>query len=71
MRNVPKWSDTFSEIFKVCLTILGHALKSESHLAKVGISPFFIYSNESPLKVMKNAFYFILKSLFVIKIFKF
>ena len=28
-------------------------------------------ATESPLKVMKNAFYFISKSLFVLKIFKF
>ena len=28
-------------------------------------------TNESPLKMMKNAFYFILKALFVPKIFKF
>ena len=28
-------------------------------------------ANESPLKVMKNAFYFTLKGLFVLKIFKF
>ena len=27
--------------------------------------------NESPLKMMKNAFYFTLKALFVLKIFKF
>ena len=26
---------------------------------------------ESPLKMMKNAFYFILKAIFVLKIFKF
>ena len=42
---------------------------------KVGLSPskqvIFIHFNESPLKMMKNAFYFILKALFVIKIFKF
>ena len=42
---------------------------------KVGLSPskqvFFIHFNESSLKMMKNAFYFILKALFVIKIFKF
>ena len=48
--------------------------KSLSEL-KVGLSPskkicvnWFI---ESPLKMMKNAFYFILKALFVLKIFKF
>ena len=31
---------------------------------------YFTAYNESPLKVMKNAFYFILKVLFVFKIFK-
>ena len=31
---------------------------------------FFIYFNESPLKMMKNAFCFILKAPFVFKIFK-
>ena len=34
-----------------------------------GLRKFF--ATESVLKVMKNAFYFILKSLFVLKIFKF
>ena len=42
---------------------------------KVGLSPskkdFFICFNSSPSKLMKNAFYFILKALFVLKIFKF
>ena len=42
---------------------------------KVGISPSkkncFIYFNVSPLRMMKNAFYFILKTLFVLKVFKF
>ena len=42
------------------------ALKSDSHLSKT----FFIYFNESPLKLIKCAFYFILKAL-VLKIFKF
>ena len=41
---------------------------------KVGLSPskkkIFVYVNESCLKMMKNAFYFILKALFVLKIFK-
>ena len=31
----------------------------------------FICFNESPLKMTKNAFYFILKALFVLKTFKF
>ena len=43
-------------------------LKSDSHLPKKFL---FICLNESPLKLMKNAFYFILKALFVLKIFKF
>ena len=32
---------------------------------------WFIYSNESPLKITKNAFYFFLKTLFDIQIFRF
>ena len=44
------------------------ALKSDSHLPKK--FPFICF-NESPSKLMKNAFYFILKALFVFKIFKF
>ena len=43
-------------------------LKSDSHLPK----KFCVISLiESPLEAMKNAFYFILKALFVLKIFKF
>ena len=42
---------------------------------KVGLSPskFFIIIcfNNSPSKIMENAFYFIVKGLFVFKIFKF
>ena len=41
---------------------------------KVGLSSskkIFICFNDSPSKMMKNAFYFILKALFVLKIFKF
>ena len=34
-----------------------------------GLRQFF--ATESPLKMMKNAFYFTLKALFVLKIFKF
>ena len=43
-------------------------LKSDSHLPKKFI---FICFNKSLLKMVKNAFYFILKVLFVFKIFKF
>ena len=42
-------------------------LKLDSHLPKKN----FFYFNESPLKVIKNTFYFILKTLFVLKILKF
>ena len=42
---------------------------------KVGFLPSkkksFICRNESPLKIIKNVFYFILKALFVLKIFQF
>ena len=42
---------------------------------KIGLSTSkkddFICFNESHLKIIKNAFYFILKALFVVKIFKF
>ena len=43
-------------------------LKSDSHLPKKN---FFIYFSDSPSKMMKNAFYFILKAPYVLKIFKF
>ena len=41
--------------------------KEQVYLLKVGLSPskgkYFICFSESPLKMMKNAFYFILKAL--------
>ena len=43
-------------------------------LLKVGLSPSkkkIICCNDSPSKMMKNASYFILKVLFILKIFKF
>ena len=43
-------------------------LNSDSHLPK---KFFIICLNHSPSKMMKNAFYIILKALFVLKIFKF
>ena len=53
----------FDEVSNFCNRIL----KLDSHLSK----KFVICLNESPLNMMKDAFYFILKSLFVLKIFKF
>ena len=48
---------------------------SHNSLFKVGlllsIKTYFICFKESPLKMMKNAFYFILKSIFILKILKF
>ena len=41
-------------------------LKSDSHLQKKCIC-----FNDNPSKMMKNVFYFILKALFVLNIFKF
>ena len=43
-------------------------LKSDSHLPKKIV---FICFNDNPPKMMKSAFYFILKALFVFKIFEF
>ena len=42
-------------------------LKSDSQLPK---KTFFICFNDIPSKIMKNAFHFILKTFFVLKIFK-
>ena len=44
-----------------------------SKLSKLSPSKkkFIICFNDSPSKMMKNAFYFILKALFVLQIFKF
>ena len=47
--------------------ILTDFLKSDPQLPK---KKYLICFNESPLKMMQNAFYFILKALFVLKIFK-
>ena len=45
--------------------MLNRVLKSDSHLPKK-----IICFNDSPSKMIENAFYFILKVLFVFKIFK-
>ena len=42
-------------------------LKSDSHLPK----KFALFASMKALKMVKNAFYFILKALFVLKVFKF
>ena len=59
------WNNSYNSI----------AITITPRFIKVGLSPskkiIFICFNESPLKVMKNTFSFILKTLFVLKIFKF
>ena len=57
----------FSSIIKKSHDKNLNILKSGSHLSKTYVICFI----ESPLKVMKNAFYLVLKALFVLKIFKF
>ena len=59
---------------KLGLSIKGAKMTSSSRLAnlfKIGLSlskkNLFIYFTESPFKMMKNAFYFTLKALFVLK----
>ena len=50
-------------------------ISGEVKLIKVELSPSIknsvILFIDSPVKMIKNAFYFILKALFVLKIFKF
>ena len=48
--------------------IFENMLKLDSYLPKKNC---FINFNESSLKMMKNAFYLILKALFVLKMFEF
>ena len=55
-----KFSQIFSHNFIKLATVKG---------ALSGLRQFFAI--ESPLKMMKNVFYFTLKALFVLKIFKF
>ena len=66
MQVVLKMTDTWRGRNCRCFSWIV-TLKSDSHLPK---KICFIYFIESPLKMMKNAFYFILKALLVLKIFK-
>ena len=71
------------EIFEYCYLYTAHAdntiffLKDENSIVNLsenfngalsGLRQFL--ATETPLKMMKNVFYFILKALFVLKIFK-
>ena len=55
-----------TEVQELPLSTSLSILKSNSHFQK----KIFICFNDSPSKMMKNAFYFILKVLFVLKMFK-
>ena len=62
-------------VFAMVLLAAMKNVLQNSCLLKVGLSPFeknfFICLNDSPSKMMKKDFYFILKALFVLKVFKF
>ena len=64
-----------SFLFLIICPLKGSQFKTnnEVNLFKVRLSPSkkIICFNKSPLKMMENAFYFILKALFVFKIFNF
>ena len=57
----------------MCNCFLNSPLRiADYKLLKGALSDLRQYlANKNPLKMMKNAFYFTLKSLFVLKIFKF
>ena len=66
----PYWAKNYESThhkFKNKKQVSKEALKLDSHLPKKILNCF----NDGSSKMMKNAFYFILKALFVLKIFKF
>ena len=73
--NDSKMSNSFNKVVNtISVSSIYSTTKAFRHILKVGPSSskknYFIFFNESPLKMMKNAFYFTLKTLFVLKIFK-
>ena len=52
-----------------CLSVFDHFVELALKGALSGLRQFL--ATESPLKLMKNAFYFISKTLFILKGFKF
>ena len=51
---------------------INHLLKSEINRSEMSPSQkFFLFDSISPFKMMKNAFYSMLKALFVLEMFKF
>ena len=77
--NCPNFITYLSIVLEIlgcmCIEIISCPVCDVINFAiKVGLSPSkkycFICFNDSPSKMMKNPFYFILKVLFVLKIFK-
>ena len=57
-------------MFNICDgAFIAKKVNSESRNLTFQNKIFFIYFNDNPSKMMKNAFYFISKALFVLKIF--
>ena len=60
--------------FQICISVALMRFRGWALAIKVGLSPskkiYFVCFIESPLKIMKNAFYFILKAFFVLKTFE-
>ena len=67
MTHLPQFEHNMNFLYKPKTVTFIHS-KFDSYLPKKNCVICF---DESPLKMMKNAFYFILKVLFVLKIFKF
>ena len=70
----PSWQAFSLEFCKTFRLIYANRCLWTGLTLKVGFSPsknfFNIWFNDSPSKMIKNAFYFILKALSVLKIFK-
>ena len=66
-----KNENSFVPIVTIIIPVFSTTKKKELKLkgALSGLRQF--WATESPLQTMKNAFYFTLKALFVLKIFKF
>ena len=64
-----------SRLINLVFLVFSRFSVSLAGMVKVGLSTSknicSICLDKSPLKIIKNAFYFILKALFILKIFKF
>ena len=73
--SVAKYNDPANSEIRYRIVATRKRVRIRLYELKVGLLPSrqfgFICFNESPLKMMKSTFYFILKARFVLKIFKF